>query len=86
MGCRLKFRAEGNEAFFGDSKKVLIQIAARNEEKVNPRRKKFLMAAKNFPKATFGAVAVNGITDGFDRSDDADTANVVGSVFPWEPP
>ncbi len=44
------------------------------------------MAAKDFPKAAFGAVAVNSITDGFGRGDDTEASGVIGRVFAEEPP
>lgn len=38
MGSGGKFRAERNEAFLGDRKRVLIQITTCDEQKINPGR------------------------------------------------
>jgi len=44
------------------------------------------MAAKDFTKAAFGAVALNGIADGFGRGNDAEASGFIGRVFTKEPP
>jgi len=39
------------------------------------------MTAKDFPKAAFGAIALDGIADGFGRGDDTNAAGVICRFF-----
>lgn len=44
------------------------------------------MASKDFPQAAFGAIAVDGIADGFGRGNDAEASGVVCWSLAKEPP